>query len=407
MTAPVSSASTVVADINAQIAAIQARIASFASLTQTGAGTAASGTLGSASGTAASSASGTSASNASDFASTLSSVSNGAYLTSSAGAPTASTSGGTASGSGITGADVVADAKKYLGIDYVWGGESTSGMDCSGLVQQTYKDLGVSLPRVAADQQKVGTKVDSLADAQPGDLLFFGQPAHHVAIYAGNNQMIEAPYTGQKVRLVDIHRSITSISRVIGSDVDHTGTASASPAASTVSAGNTGLSGVTGSGLAATGLTTSGSAAGGLSASQITAAGLNAKVAAYAPQFATAEAKYQLPAGLLAAVAQQESGGNPHAVSKAGALGLMQLMPATAKSHGVNALDPSQAIDAAGKILSANLKQFNGSVDLALAAYNAGAGAVQRYNGIPPYTETQNYVRSIDAMRARLSGSTQ
>jgi len=142
-----------------------------------------------------------------------------------------------------------------------------------------------------------------------------------------------------------------------------------------------------------------------MSAAQLTAAGLNSKVAAYAPQFAAAEAKYNLPSGLLAAVAQQESGGNANAVSAAGAQGLMQLMPATAKGMGVNALDPGQAIDAAGKILSRNLKQFDGSVDLALAAYNAGAGAVHRYDGIPPYTETQNYVRSIDAMRIRLSGS--
>ena len=137
---------------------------------------------------------------------------------------------------------------------------------------------------------------------------------------------------------------------------------------------------------------------GGVSASALTAAGLNPAVAAYAPQFAAAEAQYRLPAGMLAAVAQQESGGNPRAVSPAGAQGLMQLMPATAAGAGVNAFDPAQAIGAAAKILSGNLHRFHGSVPLALAAYNAGAGAVEQYGGVPPYTETQNYVRRIVAM---------
>ncbi len=80
----------------------------------------------------------------------------------------------------------------------------------------------------------------------------------------------------------------------------------------------------------------------------------------------------------------------------------MQLMPSTAAARGVNAFDPSQAIDASAQILSGNLRQF-GTVPLALAAYNAGAGAVQKYNGIPPYAETQNYVRSITSMMGRSS----
>jgi cell wall-associated NlpC family hydrolase len=264
----------------------------------------------------------------------------------------------------VTGADVVADAKKYLGVPYVWGGESMSGIDCSGLVQATYKDLGIDLPRVAADQSKVGTPVSSLAQAQPGDLLFYGDPAHHVAIYLGNNQLIESPEPGKTVHVIDSYRTPTSIRRILP-------TTAAAPV----------------------------TASSGLSASQLTAAGLNPAVASYANQFAAAEAKYHLPTGLLAAVAQQESGGNAHAVSPAGAQGLMQLMPSTAAGMGVNAYDPGQAITAAARILSGNLKEF-GSVPLALAAYNAGAGAVQKYNGVPPYTETQNYVRSITAMLA-------
>jgi soluble lytic murein transglycosylase-like protein len=130
------------------------------------------------------------------------------------------------------------------------------------------------------------------------------------------------------------------------------------------------------------------------------AAGINASVARFADAFAGAEQAHGLPAGLLAAVAQQESGGNVRAVSGAGAEGLMQLMPSTAAGLGVNPFDPQQAIDAAAKILHRNLKHFGGSVELALAAYNAGAGAVDRYGGIPPYDETRNYVRNITAMLA-------
>ena len=122
-------------------------------------------------------------------------------------------------------------------------------------------------------------------------------------------------------------------------------------------------------------------------------------MAAYAGQSAAAESAYGWPHGLLAAVAQQESGGNARAVSPAGAQGLMQLMPATAAGAGADAFDPAQAIPAAAKILARDLHSF-GSVPLALAAYNAGAGAVHRYGGIPPYTETQNYVRRITAMLA-------
>ena len=129
--------------------------------------------------------------------------------------PTAAPAAATTSTGGPTGADVVADAKKYLGIPYVWGGESTSGLDCSGLVQKTFGDLGVSLPRVAADQAHSGTPVASLADAQPGDLLFFGNPAYHVAIYAGNNQLIESPEPGKTVHITDVYQTPTSIRRIV------------------------------------------------------------------------------------------------------------------------------------------------------------------------------------------------
>jgi peptidoglycan DL-endopeptidase CwlO len=114
----------------------------------------------------------------------------------------------------------------------------------------------------------------------------------------------------------------------------------------------------------------------------------------YADLFSRAANRHGVDASLLAAVAKQESNFNSSAVSPAGAQGLMQFMPATAAGLGVDPLDPSSAIDGAAKYLSQLTKQF-GSTDLALAAYNAGPGTVTRYGGIPPYSETQNYVRNV------------
>jgi peptidoglycan DL-endopeptidase CwlO len=260
----------------------------------------------------------------------------------------ATSSGGTASEQGV-----ISEAMKYLGVPYQWGGTDPSkGLDCSGFTQLVYGNLGIDLPRTASQQATAGQPVASLADAHPGDLVFFDHSSSrpgvdHVGIYLGNGQMIAAPQDGETVKVQSVG-SPTVIRRVLPADASVTGTASSSS-----------LGGVP-----------------------------------YANLFTSAAARYGVDPSLLAAVASQESGFNSRAVSPSGAQGLMQFMPATATGLGVNAFDPASSIDGAARYLSSLTQQF-GSTPLALAAYNAGPGTVRQYGGIPPYTETQNYVRSV------------
>lgn len=121
------------------------------------------------------------------------------------------------------------------------------------------------------------------------------------------------------------------------------------------------------------------------------------KEALYEPLIRAAEARYALPPRLLQALVWQESRFNPMAISTAGAAGLAQLMPATARELGIaNRHDPSQSIDGGARYLRQMLDQFQ-AIHLALAAYNAGPGAVTRAQGIPQNRETPNYVRSVIA----------
>jgi soluble lytic murein transglycosylase-like protein len=113
-----------------------------------------------------------------------------------------------------------------------------------------------------------------------------------------------------------------------------------------------------------------------------------------------------LPDSLLRAVVEVESGGNSQAVSPAGAQGLMQLMPGTAAELGVtNPFDPKQNLEGGARYLAQQLERFDGDLRLALAAYNAGPGAVKRHGGVPPYPETQRYVESVLEWKARFDSA--
>lgn len=106
--------------------------------------------------------------------------------------------------SGSANSAVIAIAERYLGVPYVLGGSSPSGFDCSGLTSYVYRQLGISLPRTAAAQQ---ASVPSVSTPQVGDLVFFGYPAYHVGIYAGNGMMIAAPHPGTVVKLQPIYQT--------------------------------------------------------------------------------------------------------------------------------------------------------------------------------------------------------
>jgi peptidoglycan DL-endopeptidase CwlO len=272
-----------------------------------------------------------------------------------------------AGGASDSGDAIVSEASQFLGVPYVWGGSTPSGFDCSGLTQYVFSQLGVALPRTAAEQQQVGTPVASLAQAQPGDLLFFepgqnGAPAGeagHVAIYLGNDEMLAAPETGEDVKVQPVPGEPLAIRRVTVSGAATT--TSDEPAGPSVQMGNV------------------------------------AVPAQYASLIDTASATSGTPAPLLAAILYNESRFNPSAVSSAGAEGIAQFMPTTAAANGVDPFDPASAITGAADLLSGYHAAF-GSWSDALAAYASGGGSVESAGGVPSNGSTPSYVASALAL---------
>jgi cell wall-associated NlpC family hydrolase len=295
---------------------------------------------------------------ASASSTSTSAATSSAWSSAAAAAGLTGTSATTAATAASAGSDLesraVAAAQRYLGVPYAWGGTDPAvGLDCSGLVQRVYGDLGIDLPRTSSQQATAGRPVASLDEARPGDLVFFdNSPSRpgidHVGIYVGDGKMIAAPQEGETVKVQDVGDP-TLIRRVLPASA---------PATSSVSGGS-GLAGVP-----------------------------------YADLFTAAGSRHGVDPALLAAVAKVESGFDSAAVSSAGATGLMQFMPATARGLGVDPADPASSVDGAARYLRQLTDRF-GSPDLALAAYNAGPGAVARAGGIPPYGETQSYVRKV------------
>lgn len=281
-------------------------------------------------------------------------------------APVAVTTASTVAPTTATGtaARAVALAQKQIGTPYVFGGEAPGGFDCSGLMQWTYAQLGVTLPRRAVDQGNAGTPVPP-ADARAGDLVYFDRPGSvdHIGMYNGDGTWTVAPRTGAQVRIepVDLAKA-TSIRRVTG---DAPTPSAAGSWAATLPPGGKRWS--------------------GMLQQAADAAGVDPR--------------------LLSAVAWTESGFNPTAESGAGAQGLMQLMPRTAQGLGVDPLDPSQALSGGARYLREQLDAFGGRPDLALAAYNAGPTAVRKHGGIPPYAETQAYVTRVLDRYRQLGGT--
>ncbi len=110
-----------------------------------------------------------------------------------------------------------------------------------------------------------------------------------------------------------------------------------------------------------------------------------------------------IPPALLQALTTVESGNNPDAVSSAGAIGLTQLMPETAATLGVDANNPTQNLEGGAAYLAQQLQTFHGNIELALAAYNAGPAAVEAYGGVPPYSQTVQYVQDVMALYQQYS----
>ena len=224
---------------------------------------------------------------------------------------------------GVTADQVVSDARTYLGVALPSGAAPTprQGLDCSGLVQRVYADLGIDLPRVSQDQARVGTAVPSLAQARPGDLVCFGTPADHIGIYIGDDKMIARPKAGDVVKMQDVYRTPTHHPPRPAREHPRDGRRrSRRPRGCR------------------------------------RRRGVRTRCAGNVPRrtdslFEDAGRRYGV-APVCWPPWPRSSRLHPTAVSGAGARGLMQLMPGTARGLGVDPMDPAQAVDGAARLLA-------------------------------------------------------
>ena len=194
------------------IEAVQSRIAEIQATVQ---GLASLATEGSSSTSTSAAARALTSTTELSFADILAASTDATDTTSTDATATTSAATATTSAGAGTGQALVDAAEQYVGVPYVWGGTNpATGLDCSGLVQRAMADVGVTVPRVARDQAKLGTAVASLDQAKPGDLLVF-DGGSHIGIYVGDGRMVDSPKPGKSVAVRDVYETPTAIRRVL------------------------------------------------------------------------------------------------------------------------------------------------------------------------------------------------
>ncbi len=246
----------------------------------------------------------------------------------------------------------------------------------ANLVRGAFDAVGVVMPDSVGAQATMGQRLPDPTMARAGDLLVFGDPPERLAIHAGRDRMVVADGEGRPV-VVPLEAATVARRVVIAPD---------RPTPAVRDSATSGWASLAGWSPSASVGTWS-----GVSAPSMGAIDTPADLVA---RFDAAGRRHGVDPLLLEAIAQVESSFDPFAVSHAGAQGLMQFMPATAAEMGVDPFDVDSAIDGAARYLARDLTRF-GSTELAIAAYNAGPGAVQRHGGIPPFPETQRYVQKV------------